>query len=97
MGFKLIRDKTTEDRRKVDLVYIAELEKEIRRWTNITNSFEREKELLDRFSLVKSTRNPNLSPDEAAEALSLNIRNNQKSLIQAQGNMDVEKLMALLS
>ena len=97
MGFKLIRNKTQEDRRKIELLYTAELEKEIHRWGNITNSFEREKELLDRFNLVKTSRKAIQSPEGAADLLSQNIRDNQKSLIQAQGNMDVEKLLDLLS
>jgi hypothetical protein len=97
MGFKLIRDKSQEERRKIELLYTAELEKEIRRWTNITNSYEKEKELLDRFSLVKSSRKALQSPEESVDLLTQNIRNNQKSLIQAQGNMDVEKLLDLLS
>jgi hypothetical protein len=97
MGFKLIRDKNTEERRRNELIHLAELEKEVRRWTNITNSYEREKELLDRFSLVKSSRKPTHTAEETAELLTESIKKNQRSLLQAQGNMDIEKLMDLLS
>ncbi len=98
MAFKIIRDKASEDRRKIELIYTAELQKEIRRWSLLTEQdTTREREFMDRFSLVKKARQPSHSPEEAAETLAQSIKNNQTSLVQAQGNLDLEKLMELLS
>jgi hypothetical protein len=98
MGFKLIRDKAELDRQKSELLYLAELEKEIRRWTNITNNNgERERKMLDRFSIVKSSPKHLVSPDDTIDSLANTIKERRMDLVQAQGNMDIDKLLDLLS
>lgn len=94
MGFKIIREPKEG---KEEKIFNEQLLKETVRWTNITDSAERVDGFLERFKIVKSAKKPKLSPDEMAELLSSNIRQEYKSLSQTQGNIDLERLKDLLS
>lgn len=97
MGFKLIREKTQEHADKIERLRKIQLDTEIRRWTNMTGTSERKEKFIERYSIVKSKRLAEQSPEKMAESLSEDIKKNQSSLIQAQGNIDIDRLMDLLS
>jgi len=97
MGFKLIREKTREHAEKLERLRKIQLDTEVRRWTNMTGTSERKDEFIERFAIVKSKRTKEMSPEKMAESVGEDIKKNQNGLIQAQGNIDIERLMDLLS
>jgi hypothetical protein len=101
MGFKLIRDKTPEHEAKLERLRKIQLDTEIRRWTNITNSSERKEKFIERFALVKSKRTEQNKADDGIQSLEENIteaiKTSQPDLVQIQGNIDMDRLMDLLN
>lgn len=94
MGFKILREECPNNH---DKLHNQQLLLEATRWTNITSSSERKDGFVERFKIVKSAKKSHKTPEEIVEMMSQNIKTEQKSLSQTQGNIDIDRLMELLS
>ncbi|MEZ4742640.1 MAG: hypothetical protein R3B45_09365 [Bdellovibrionota bacterium] len=97
MGFRLIKDKSKDNADKLEQLRKIQLDTEVMRWANMTNNGEKKEQFIERFASIKAKPKKDKDMEEIVDDLTTEIKKDKKNLIQAQGNIDLDRIMDLLT
>ena len=97
MGFRILRDDSPQYKDRIDQLTIDKIEEEAKRWCVRTHRTDEEnKAAQDHLNETLKNRKGEESIEEILDNVKETIETKRPSLDMVQGQLDIEKVMALL-